>query len=123
MATIIEPTTPPVTACGLNSPLTIVTIATGISRKFTIKSESAKIIYNTAINGTTISETLAIRLMPPITTSIVRDEYGFRETDYHEAIVTTAKKAESIAAKYGKDSVAVAISDRFTNEEAYVMKK
>ena len=48
---------------------------------------------------------------------------GFRETDYHEALVLTAKKAESIAAKYGKDSVAVAISDRFTNEEAYVMKK
>lgn len=43
--------------------------------------------------------------------------------DYHEAFVLTAKKAQSIAAKYGKDAVAVAISDRYTNEEAYVMKK
>ena len=47
----------------------------------------------------------------------------FQEVDYHDAFVLTAKKAEAIAAKYGKDSVAVAISDRYTNEEAYVMKK
>ncbi|MGI6071203.1 MAG: FAD-dependent oxidoreductase [Blautia sp.] len=47
----------------------------------------------------------------------------FEEVDYHDAFVLTAKKAESVAAKYGKDAVAVAISDRFTNEEAYVMKK
>ncbi len=45
------------------------------------------------------------------------------EVDYHEAFVLTAKKAESLAAKYGKDAVAVSISDRYTNEEAYVMKK
>ena len=56
-------------------------------------------------------------------TQLLKGTDGFRETDYHEALVLTAKKAESIAAKYGKDSVAVAISDRFTNEEAYVMKK
>ena len=54
---------------------------------------------------------------------LIKGEDGFREADYHEALVLTAKKAESIAAKYGKDAVAVAISDRFTNEEAYVMKK
>ncbi|MDZ4910596.1 molybdopterin-dependent oxidoreductase, partial [Clostridium perfringens] len=54
---------------------------------------------------------------------LIKAEDGFREADYHEALVLTAKKAESIAAKYGKDAVAVAISDRFTNEEAYVMKK
>ena len=35
----------------------------------------------------------------------------------------TAKKAQSIGAKYGKDKVAVAISDRYTNEEAYTIKK
>ena len=44
-------------------------------------------------------------------------------TDYHEALVLVAKKCQSIAAKYGKDAVAVAISDRYTNEEAYAMKK
>lgn len=48
---------------------------------------------------------------------------GFEEVDYHEALVLTAKKAQSIGAKYGRDAVAVAISDRYTNEEAYVIKK
>lgn len=47
----------------------------------------------------------------------------FRITDYHEAIMLTAKKAEAIATKYGKEAVAVAISDRYTNEEAYAFKK
>lgn len=45
------------------------------------------------------------------------------EVDYHEAFVLVAKKAEAVAARYGKDAVAVSISDRMTNEEAYVMKK
>ena len=58
-----------------------------------------------------------------LTKPLVKYKDGFRETNYHDALVLTAKKAESIAAKYGKDAVAVAISDRFTNEEAYVMKK
>lgn len=54
---------------------------------------------------------------------LVKDGKSFRETDYHEAIVLIAKKCQSIAAKYGKDSIGVAISDRYTNEEAYAMKK
>lgn len=54
---------------------------------------------------------------------LIKDADGFRETDYHEAFVLIAKKCQSIAAKYGKDAVAVAISDRYTNEEAYAMKK
>ncbi len=45
------------------------------------------------------------------------------EVDYHDAFILTTKKSEAIAAKYGKEAVAVAISDRYTNEEAYVMKK
>lgn len=54
---------------------------------------------------------------------LVKDADGFRETDYHEAFMLTAKKCQSIAAKYGKDAVAVAISDRYTNEEAYAIKQ
>lgn len=56
-------------------------------------------------------------------TPMIRDEDGFRETDYHEALVLTAKKAQAVAAVYGKEAVAVAISDRYTNEEAYAIKK
>ena len=44
------------------------------------------------------------------------------ESDYYDAFVMTAKKAQSIAAKYGRGSVAVAISDRYTNEEIYAIK-
>ena len=58
-----------------------------------------------------------------LTKPLVKSEDGFRETNYHEALILTAKKSQSIAAKYGKDAVAVSISDRFANEEAYVMKK
>jgi len=54
---------------------------------------------------------------------MIKDGKGFRETDYHEAVVMVAKKTEALATKYGKDAVAVSISDRFTNEEAYTMKK
>ena len=54
---------------------------------------------------------------------MIKDGEGFRTTDYHEAFVMVAKKLEAAAAKYGKDAVAVAVSDRFTNEEAYAMKK
>ena len=55
---------------------------------------------------------------------LIHDEGDdFRITDYHEAIVMTAKKAEAVATRYGKEAVAVAISDRYTNEEAYAFKK
>ena len=54
---------------------------------------------------------------------MARKDGKLTEVDYHEAFMLTAKKAEALAAKYGKDAVAVAISDRYTNEEAYVIKK
>ena len=45
------------------------------------------------------------------------------ETDYHNAMIMAAKGLEAVKARHGADSIAVAISDRYTNEEAYVMKK
>ena len=53
----------------------------------------------------------------------VKEDGRFREADYHEAFVLVAKRAQSIGAKYGKDAIAVAISDRYTNEEAYAIKR
>ena len=52
----------------------------------------------------------------------VKEDGEFRDSDYHEALVLVAKKCQSIGAKYGKDAIAVAISDRYTNEEAYALK-
>lgn len=54
---------------------------------------------------------------------LVKEDGAFRDADYHEAFVLVAKKCQSVAAKYGKDSIAVAISDRYTNEEVYAMKR
>jgi formate dehydrogenase major subunit len=59
------------------------------------------------------------RLQEPL----IKKNGQFEEVDYHEAFVFAAKKAQSLGARHGKDSVAVAISDRYTNEEAYVIKK
>ena len=56
-------------------------------------------------------------------TPLIKSGKTYREADYDEALMITAKRAQSIGAKYGKNAVAVAISDRYTNEEAYVMKK
>jgi len=53
----------------------------------------------------------------------IKEDGHFRDADYHEAFVLIAKKCQSIGAKYGKDSIAVSISDRYTNEEAYAMKR
>ena len=50
---------------------------------------------------------------------LIKDEDGFREADYHEALVLIAKRCQSIGAKYGKNAIGVAVSDRYTNEEAY----
>ena len=44
------------------------------------------------------------------------------ETGYHDGLMLTAKSVESAARRYGSDAVAIAVSDRFTTEEAYVAK-
>ena len=45
------------------------------------------------------------------------------ETDYHEALMMAAKKMEAVKVRHGNGAIAVAISDRYTNEEAYAIKK
>ena len=58
-----------------------------------------------------------------LTMPLIAFKDGFRGADHQEALMFTAKKLQSVAAKYGKEAVAVAISDRYSNEEAYTMKK
>ncbi|MDD6299264.1 NAD(P)-binding protein [Hornefia butyriciproducens] len=53
----------------------------------------------------------------------IKDGDGFRLTDYHEAFVMMAKKLEAVRVRHGAESIGVAISDRYTNEEAYAIKK
>ncbi len=55
--------------------------------------------------------------------SLLKSQNGFDKVSYDKAIEFTVKRFKEIGEKYGKDSLAISISDRFTNEEAYVMKK
>ena len=66
IATIILPIAPPASALPVNADFTIVTIAAGIAVIFvTMIMICASTTYRTAMNGTTISDTFAILLIPP----------------------------------------------------------
>lgn len=54
---------------------------------------------------------------------IIRRDGNTVEAEFEDAIALAAKKLQLIRGQYGKDSVAVLISPKFTNEEAYVAKK
>lgn len=58
-----------------------------------------------------------------IVNPLIKEGKQFKTADYYKAFILASKKLQSIRTRYGNDSIAVAISDRFTNEEAYVMKK
>ena len=58
-----------------------------------------------------------------LTTPMVRKNGVLTPVSWEEAAIYIAKKLQSIAVRYGKDAVAVSISDKFTNEEIYLAKK
>jgi len=53
---------------------------------------------------------------------IKKDDWQM-EVDWPAAILHAAKKAQGVASRYGAQSMAVAVSDRYTNEEIYLAKK
>ncbi|MDO5491466.1 MAG: FAD-dependent oxidoreductase [Bacillota bacterium] len=54
---------------------------------------------------------------------LIKENGDFREAEYYDALVRIAKALQTVKAKYGENAIGVSISDRFTNEEAYAMKK
>ncbi|MDO4960592.1 MAG: FAD-dependent oxidoreductase [Eubacteriales bacterium] len=58
-----------------------------------------------------------------LTVPMMKKDGEFTEIDYREAMVLGAKKLESLSMGFGRDAIAFAVSDRYTNEEAYVIKK
>lgn len=58
-----------------------------------------------------------------ITKPLIKKNGEFVESTWKDAFVYTAKKVESLLIKNGRDKIGVSISDRYTNEEAYVIKK
>ena len=71
------------------------------------------------VNGDSNASVLEGKEVDPL----IKDGDDFRATDYHEAFVMAAKKLEAVKVRHGNEAIAVAISDRYTNEEAYTMKK
>lgn len=58
-----------------------------------------------------------------IKTAVVRRKDNSIEVDLKEALTLTAKNLQLIKGQYGSDSVAILASPRFTNEEAFIMKR
>ncbi len=58
-----------------------------------------------------------------ITTPMVRKNGQLEEVSMKEALLHVAKKSQSLNLLHGANSVAVAVSDRLTNEEAWMLNK
>ncbi|MEW9123602.1 MAG: NAD(P)-binding protein [Thermotaleaceae bacterium] len=58
-----------------------------------------------------------------ITKPMIRKEGKLQEVSWEEALLYTAKKAQSLNLLHGNDAVAVSVSDRYTNEEIYLISK
>lgn len=58
-----------------------------------------------------------------ITKPLVRKEGKLQEVSWEEAILYTAKKVQSLTLLYGGDSLALSVSDRYTNEEIYLLSR
>ena len=59
------------------------------------------------------------RLVKPL----VRKNGKLEETSWEEALKLASKKMQSLKMQYGSQSVGVSVSDRYTNEEIYIIKK
>jgi len=58
-----------------------------------------------------------------LTKPLIKENGGFREASWDEALTLVAKRFAEIKAKYGPDSIAALSSARCTNEENYLMQK
>lgn len=55
-------------------------------------------------------------------TPLMKRDGSFEEASYAQAIIRANKGLQALQTQYGKDSVAVAISDRYTNEQAKMIQ-
>lgn len=58
-----------------------------------------------------------------LSSPMVRKEGKLEEVSWEEALLYTAKRAQSIGTLYGGSSLGISISDRYTNEEIYLASK
>ncbi|MDR0294383.1 MAG: molybdopterin-dependent oxidoreductase, partial [Oscillospiraceae bacterium] len=58
-----------------------------------------------------------------LTVPLIRGKDAFKETSFEQAVVYANKSLQSLQTQYGGDCVAVAVSGRYTNEEAFLVKE
>ncbi len=58
-----------------------------------------------------------------LTKPLVRKDAELVETTWDAGLRQVAKKMQSLRLQYGKDAIAVAVSDRYTNEEIFIAKE
>lgn len=58
-----------------------------------------------------------------ITKPLIRKNGKLEEASWDEALLYTAKKTQSIGALYGSSAIGISVSDRYTNEEIYLISK
>jgi len=58
-----------------------------------------------------------------LTRPLIRDNGGFRESTWEEAMSLVARRLEGVKEKYGPDSIAFLSSAKCTNEENYLLQK
>ena len=58
-----------------------------------------------------------------LTKPLIKKDGKFEEVSWEEAFLFTAKKAQSLTLLYGGNSLALSVSDRYTNEEIYLAEK
>ncbi len=58
-----------------------------------------------------------------ITAPLIRENGVLKETTWNDALVHATKKAKSLKARFGGDSLAVFAGPRYTNEESYLIQK
>ncbi len=64
-------------------------------------------------------QTEADRIRKPL----IRKDGEMCEAEWEEAFRYVAKKLQSVSMRYGKEAVAVSVSDKFTSEDIYMVKK
>ncbi|MCL1905900.1 MAG: FAD-dependent oxidoreductase, partial [Clostridiales bacterium] len=58
-----------------------------------------------------------------LSTPLIRNENGWQETSLQQAAARINKRLKDLQAQYGNDSVAVSVSGRCTNEDAYLIRE
>ncbi|MEG1618987.1 MAG: FAD-dependent oxidoreductase [Eubacterium sp.] len=109
--------------CGAGCQMTVETMGKGTIIK-AIPVEDMNLMNEGVMCGRGRFGTNQVQIGDRLTKPLVRNSEGqLVETDYYNAFMTVAKKAQAISGRYGEDALKVAVSPKYTTEEIATMKK